>query len=80
MGETYTVNVTATDSSLSSLQIAEAIEVVKGPADPHDLNRNVPQADRMSRPIDAGQGTWRTTSLDGRHQSETAHISCSLTM
>ena len=40
VGETYTVNVTATDSSQSSAQIAVVIEVVKGPADPYDLNGN----------------------------------------
>ena len=40
LGETYTVNVTATDESGTGALIIVEIEVVEGPADPYDLNGN----------------------------------------
>ena len=40
MGHTYTVNLTATDSSGTGAIIIVDIEVVEGLFDPYDLNRN----------------------------------------
>ena len=40
LGQTYTLNVTATDESGTGAIIIVEIEVVEGPADPYDLNGN----------------------------------------
>ena len=40
LGQTYTVNLTATDSSGTGAIIIVVIEVVEGVGDPYDLNRN----------------------------------------
>ena len=40
LGQTYAVNVTATDETGTGAIIIVDIEVVEGPADPYDLNGN----------------------------------------